>query len=45
MTYAEKIGSSTAALCEAVMTARPHPEQGFRSRLEMLPRAALRPST
>jgi transposase len=36
MTYAEKIGPSTAALCEAVMTARPHPEQGFRTCLGIL---------
>ncbi|MFI5016205.1 MAG: IS21 family transposase [Hyphomicrobiales bacterium] len=28
---AEKIGPSTVALCEAVMRAKPHPEQGFRS--------------
>lgn len=34
--YAEKIGPSTAALCEAIMTARPHPEQGFRSCLGIL---------
>ena len=31
MTYAEKIGPSTAALCEAIMAARPHLEQGFRT--------------
>ena len=31
ITYAEKIGPSTAALCEAIMIARPHPEQGFRT--------------
>ena len=36
MTYAEKIGPSTAALCEAIMTSRPHPEQGFRTCLGIL---------
>lgn len=36
MTYAEKIGPSTAALCEAIMAARPHPEQGFRTCLGIL---------
>ena len=34
--YAEKIGPSTAALCEAIMAARPHPEQGFRTCLGIL---------
>ena len=34
--YAEKIGPSTAALCEAIMIARPHPEQGFRTCLGIL---------
>ncbi len=28
---AETIGPSTAALCETIMTARPHPEQGLRT--------------
>jgi transposase len=28
---AQKIGPSTAALCEAIIRAKPHPEQGFRS--------------
>jgi hypothetical protein len=28
---AEKIGPATIALFEAVMKAKPHPEQGFRS--------------
>ena len=36
ITYAEKIGPSTAALCEAIMIARPHPEQGFRTCLGIL---------
>ncbi len=34
--YAEKIGPSVAALFEAVMAARPHPEQGFRTCLGIL---------
>ena len=29
--WANKTGPATAKLCEAVMAARPHPEQGFRS--------------
>jgi transposase len=33
---AEKIGPSTVALCEAIMRAKPHPEQGFRSCLGIL---------
>src|SRR5436190_16102019 len=33
---AEKIGPSTIALCEALMRAKPHPEQGFRSCLGIL---------
>lgn len=33
---AEKIGPSTAALFEAIMTDRPHPEQGFRTCLGIL---------
>ena len=32
----EKIGPSTAAFFEAVMTDRPHPEQGFRTCLGIL---------
>ena len=36
MTAAEKIGPSTTALFEAVMTERPHPEQGFRTCLGVL---------
>ncbi len=31
MAWAAKAGPSTAALAEAVMAARPHPEQGFRT--------------
>ena len=34
--YAEKIGPSTAALIEAIMADRPHPEQGFRTCLGIL---------
>ena len=34
--YGEKIGPSVAALFEAVMTDRPHPEQGFRTCLGIL---------
>jgi transposase len=33
---AERIGPSTAALCEAIMAERPHPEQGFRTCLGLL---------
>ena len=33
---ADKIGPSTLALCEAIMRAKPHPEQGFRSCLGIL---------
>ena len=33
---AEKIGPATIALFEAIMTAKPHPEQGFRSCLGIL---------
>jgi transposase len=33
---AEKIGPATIALCEAIMRAKPHPEQGFRSCLGIL---------
>lgn len=36
MKAAEAIGPGTAAFCEAVMTARPHPEQGFRTCLGVL---------
>jgi transposase len=39
--YAETIGPSTAALFEAIMADRPHPEQGFRTCLGIL---ALTPS-
>jgi len=28
---ARKVGPATAALCEQILTARPHPEQGFRA--------------
>ncbi|MGB6324974.1 MAG: IS21 family transposase [Methylocella sp.] len=34
--YGEKVGPSVAALFEAVMTGRPHPEQGFRTCLGIL---------
>jgi transposase len=33
---AGKIGPATIALCEAIMRAKPHPEQGFRSCLGIL---------
>jgi hypothetical protein len=33
---AEKIGPATIALFEAIMKAKPHPEQGFRSCLGIL---------
>ena len=33
---AQKIGPSATILCEAIMRARPHPEQGFRSCLGIL---------
>ena len=33
---AGKVGPATMALCEAVMAARPHPEQGFRTCLGIL---------
>jgi transposase len=36
MSAAEKIGPSTAALFEAIMADRPHPEQGFRTCLGIL---------
>lgn len=31
ISWAEKTGPATAKLAEAIMAARPHPEQGFRS--------------
>ena len=34
--WAAKTGPATAALCEAIMAARPHPELGFRSCLGIL---------
>ena len=34
--YGEKVGPSVAALFEAIMTDRPHPEQGFRTCLGIL---------
>ena len=36
MGEAEKIGPATAALFAAIMKAKPHPEQGFRSCLGIL---------
>jgi transposase len=33
---AERIGPSTADLCQAIMADRPHPEQGFRTCLGLL---------
>ena len=36
MQEAAKIGPATIALVEAIMTAKPHPEQGFRSCLGIL---------
>lgn len=36
MDGAAKIGPSVVALCEAIMKAKPHPEQGFRSCLGIL---------
>jgi len=36
MASAEKVGPSTAGFCAAVMAARPHPEQGFRTCLGVL---------
>ena len=36
MAVAEKIGPATAALASAIMTDRPHPEQGFRACLGIL---------
>lgn len=34
--WAEKVGGSTRALCDAILAERPHPEQGFRSCLGIL---------
>lgn len=34
--WAEKTGPATRALCEAILTDRPHPEQGYRSCLGIL---------
>jgi transposase len=39
MSAAAKIGPSTIALVEAIMKAKPHPEQGFRACLGILRRA------
>jgi transposase len=36
MAAAEKVGPSVAAFCDAMMAARPHPEQGFRTCLGVL---------
>lgn len=36
LSWAEKVGGSTRALCDAILTTRPHPEQGFRSCLGIL---------
>ena len=36
MREAAKIGPATIALVEAIMTAKPHPEQGFRSCLGIM---------
>ncbi len=36
LTWAEKVGSATRALCDAILADRPHPEQGFRSCLGIL---------
>jgi transposase len=36
LVHAEKIGPAAVALCEAIMRAKPHPEQGFRSCLGIL---------
>ena len=46
MSEAAKIGPATIALFEAIMNAKPHPEQGFRSCLGILrPGANLRHRT
>jgi len=36
LSWAEKVGLGTRALCEAILLDRPHPEQGFRSCLGIL---------
>jgi transposase len=36
LAWAEKVGPSTRALCEAILRERPHPEMGFRSCLGIL---------
>jgi transposase len=36
LTWAGKVGTSTCALCDAILSERPHPEQGFRSCLGIL---------
>jgi transposase len=34
---AQRIKPATAALCERILESRPHPEQGFRARLGIVP--------
>ena len=41
--WAQTIGPQTAALVEAILADRPHPEQGYRSCLGILPGQTLRP--
>lgn len=36
LSWAEKVGPHTRQLCDAILTTRPHPEQGFRSCLGIL---------
>jgi transposase len=36
LAWAEKLGPSTRALCDAILRERPHPEMGFRSCLGIL---------
>lgn len=36
LSWAGKVGSATRALCEAILSDRPHPEQGYRSCLGIL---------
>lgn len=36
LSWAQKVGPATRALCEAILEDRPHPEQGFRSCLGIL---------
>lgn len=36
LSWAEKVGPNTRELCDAILTTRPHPEQGFRSCLGIL---------